>query len=322
MAVDLVNDLIRRDDWDPRAWIAPQQHLLDSDDAVDCDEGKLTEKDAFCEAAEMSVVFPEEDHGPMFDCYLDNLFGVRRDKDRVRLEAVLHLIGRPVEEGVPESLPRDALIAVSKFMADAKASETKTILGWEVDTRRMTVSLPSDEHRAWTIELQSLRTRPVRRATSKELESTIGRLSHASFVVPNSRHFLGRLYRASERAKVHGSVRLAESQWDGLGLWRTFLNEALRGISINRLVARWPTRIVRVDACPQGMRGYGLQSGVAWRLRLDPDLIGRGSLNSLEFLAALVGVWVENELGASFGLGDVLLCQGGQLLRHWLACQV
>ena len=211
MAVDLANDLVRRDDWDPRAWIAPQQHLLDSDDAVDCDEGKLTEKDPFCEAAEMSVVFPEEDqHGPMFDCYLDDLFRVSREKDRARLEAVLpfvlHLIGCPVDEGVPESLPREALIAVSKFMAEAKASETKTILGWEVDTRRMTVSLPPDKHRAWTSKLQSLRTRPGRRATSNELESTIRRLSHAAYAVPNSRHFLGQLYRASERAKVHRSV--------------------------------------------------------------------------------------------------------------------
>jgi hypothetical protein len=66
----------------------------------------------------MSVVFPVEDHGPMFDCYLDDLFGVSRGKGRLKLEAVLpfilHLIGRPVEEEVPESLPREALIAVSK----------------------------------------------------------------------------------------------------------------------------------------------------------------------------------------------------------------
>ena len=53
------------------------------------------------------------------------------------------------------------------------------------------------------------------------------------------------------------------------------------------------------------MSGYGLQSGVAWRLQLDPDRIGRGSLNSLEFLlVALVGVWVEHELGSALGEGD------------------
>ena len=97
-----------------------------------------------------------------------------------------------------------------------------------------------------------MRTRPGRRARAKELESTIGRLSQAAYMVPNLRHFLGRLYRASERAKVHGSVKLSQSQWDDLGLWRHFLDDALRGVSINRLVARWPSRIVRVDACQQG----------------------------------------------------------------------
>ena len=129
------------------------------------------------------------------------------------------------------------------------------------------------------------------------------------------------LYQAGERAKVHGSVKLTQSQWDDLGLWEEFLDSALDGVSINRLVARWPTRIVRVDACPQGMGGYGLQSGVAWwRLQLEPDLIGRGSLNSLEFLAALVGMWVENELGSAFGPDEVLLCEGGSgSATGWLA---
>ena len=161
------------------------------------------------------MTFPDADYGPMFDCYLDDLFGVSRERDRARLEAViplvLHLIGRPVEEGVTESMPRDALIAVSKFLAEARASEIKTILGWEVNTRHMTVSLPPDKHRAWTSEIQSMWTRPGRRATAKELESTIGRLSHAAYVVPNSRHFLGRLYRACERAKANGSVRLTKA---------------------------------------------------------------------------------------------------------------
>ena len=182
------------------------------------------------------------------------------------------------------------------------------------------MSLPPDKHQAWTLDIKSMQSRPSRRVTAKELESTIGRLNHAAYVVPNARHFLGRLYRASERAKVHGSVKLSQPQWDDLELWRGFLDVALRGVPVGRLVARWPTRIVRVDACPQGMGGYGLQSGVAWRLRLDPDLIGRGSLSTLEFLAALIGIWVECELSGGIGTDDVLLCQGdSSSATGWLA---
>ena len=169
--VDLANDLVRRDDWDPAEWFAPQQPLLLSDKAVDCDSGKIADDEPFRQAAGMLVTYPTDEVGPMFECYLDDLFGVSRERDRKRMEAVLplvlHLIERPVFDGVPESLPRDALIAVSKFLAEAKASESKVILGWEVNTRRMTVSLPQDKHRAWSVKLQALRARPNRRATAK-----------------------------------------------------------------------------------------------------------------------------------------------------------
>ena len=171
VAVDLANDLVRRDDWDPTVWSAPHQHLLTSDKAVDCDAGTVRSDDNFGEAAKMSVVYPVEDVKLMIECYLDNLFGVSKEVVKDRLEAVspfvLLLIGRSVEAGAAESLPRDALIAVSKFLAEAKASESKVILDWMVNIRSMTVSLPQDKHRAWTEEIQALRTRPGRKATAK-----------------------------------------------------------------------------------------------------------------------------------------------------------
>ncbi len=115
----------------------------------------------------------------------------------------------------------------------------------------------------------------------------------------------------SERAQAYGSVKLSQAQWDDLALWEIFLDAARKGMSMNRLVCWWPTRIVRVDAFPHGIWGCGLQSGVAWRYRLEPDLIGCGTLNCLEFLAALVGVWVEHQLGGDFTTDEVLLlCQG------------
>ena len=77
-------------------------------------------------------------------------------------------------------------------------------------------------------------------------------------MVPNSRPFLGRLYRASKCARACGSVsRLSDSQFEELKLWRAFVDAAAEGISINRLVFCWPSRIVCVDACPQG--GMGLR---------------------------------------------------------------
>jgi hypothetical protein len=110
---------------------------------------------------------------------------------------------------------------------------------------------------------------------------------------------------------VCGSVRLSITQVKDLKLWEAFVDTAASGISINRLVFRWPSRIIRVDACPQGIGGYGLQSGIAWRLLLPPDWIG--SLNCLKFLAVLVGVWVEHPVGGPWVEDEVLLYQGDSL---------
>ena len=314
----------RRDDWDPSAWSAHQQWVLRTSGAVDNDKGHVHPGDEFGKAFTTSVDDPVDDGLAKFECFLDDLFGVFQAQDKDKAEAALplalHLVGRPVDERAPESFPRDDLLAASKFLAEAKASERKTILGWDVNTRSFKVSLPMDKRLAWVNELRRLRSMPGRRAHAKELETTMGRLSHAAYVVPNARPFLGRLDRASERAQACRSVKLSDSQVVDLKLWEVFLDAAAKGISINRLVFRWPTRIVRVDACPQGMGGYGLQSGTAWRLPLPPDWIGRGSLNYLEFLAALVGVWMEHQVGGLWVEDDVLLCQGdSSSATGWIA---
>ncbi len=89
---------------------------------------------------------------------------------------------------------------------------------------------------------------------------------------------------------------------------------------INCLVCRWPTHIVRVDACPQGMGRYCLQSGIAWRFQLPEPLLGRATLNALQFLAAFVGVIVEYGSGAGCTDAEVILSQGGSVSAgKWLA---
>ncbi|KAI2500104.1 hypothetical protein MHU86_14371 [Fragilaria crotonensis] len=183
------------------------------------------------------------------------------------------------------------------------------ILGWIVDTRRFVVALPHDKHMSWTQAVDRMLTHRHAFVTTRDLETTLGRFSHAAYVIPYARHFMGRLYKACERSKQAGKARLTKPQLDDLILWKAFLQKASRGISINRLVCRWPTRIVRVDACPQGIGGYCLKSGLAWRYQLPEHLLGRATLNTLEFLAAFVGMIVEFHEGAAWTDEDVLLSQ-------------
>jgi hypothetical protein len=57
----------------------------------------------------MSVADPVGNGLAKFDCYLDDLFGVFRDRDKEKagaaLPLALHIVGRPVDDKVPESFP-------------------------------------------------------------------------------------------------------------------------------------------------------------------------------------------------------------------------
>ncbi|KAI2499833.1 hypothetical protein MHU86_14650 [Fragilaria crotonensis] len=275
MITDLANDLVRRDDWDPSVYHSPHQHLLDTEGAVDNDKGSVD----------------------------------KMKKSAAAIPLALHLVGRPCDPEVKETFPRDDILAIPKFLAEAKPSERKMILGWIVDTRRFVVALPHDKHMSWTQAVDRMLTHRHAFVTTRDLETTLGRFSHAAYVIPYARHFMGRLYKACERSKQAGKARLTKPQLDDLILWKAFLQKASRGISINRLVCRWPTRIVRVDACPQGIGGYCLKSGLAWRYQLPEHLLGRATLNTLEFLAAFVGMIVEFHEGAAWTDEDVLLSQ-------------
>jgi hypothetical protein len=70
-----------------------------------------------------------------------HLFGAFMDRKAERIAAAiplaLHIVGRPHDPSRQESFPRDNILAIPKFLAEAKPSESKVILGWIVDTRKI-----------------------------------------------------------------------------------------------------------------------------------------------------------------------------------------
>ncbi|KAI2501758.1 hypothetical protein MHU86_12678 [Fragilaria crotonensis] len=135
MITDLANDLVRRDDWDqrlPLAAPAPPGHRR----AVDNDKGSVDKMSVFGKADYFAVNYPPYDDLPRFDCYLDDILGPstpRRRKSAAAIPLALHLVGRPCDPEVKETFPRDDILAIPKFLAEAKPSERKMILGWIVD---------------------------------------------------------------------------------------------------------------------------------------------------------------------------------------------
>ncbi len=138
---DLANDLVTRSDWDPKVFHLPHQHLLDSNDALDNDEGMVNKSSAFGgEADFFAVKYPiknDKEDLTRFNGHLlvDDIFvalNPRGDEENssAAIPLVLHLVGRPHDDagGIESSFPRDDILAIPKFIAEARPSERKMIL--------------------------------------------------------------------------------------------------------------------------------------------------------------------------------------------------
>ena len=226
----------------------------------------------------------------IIDCHLDTPTNLERAPHIVQL--AVQAMSRPHAGNVNEPVPRRPLLGPDKLEAEGRSSERQIVLGWEIRTRAFLVALPFDKHKAWTEDLEKIIE--AGRATQQETESMIGRLNHASYLVPLSRHFLNeiRLKCLSAPRRKGQHVRFTGEEVKDLTLWKSLLQIAKEGISINLLVLRTPTRIAWSDSCPYGLGGY-TQKGGAWRIRVPADCTFHGddSVNNvLEFLGMAISV--------------------------------
>ena len=118
-----------------------------------------------------------------------------------RLAAVapltIHTLCRPLDPDEP--VPRENPLALNKLLAEGGLSEVKIILGWEINTRTLTIALPLHKHTTWDSEIKNILT--FQRCKTKALECLIGRLNHAGFIIPSARHFLSRIRLLHQRNK-------------------------------------------------------------------------------------------------------------------------
>ena len=96
----------------------------------------------------------------------------------------------------------------------------------------------------------------------------MGRLNHASFVLPVTRHFMGRLRDAlTPRLHKAQAIRLDTEAVEDLKLWKEILLRVHAGVSINLIVTREPDRICWSDACPllwtRGLQHLGKSLAIA-----------------------------------------------------------
>jgi hypothetical protein len=134
-----------------------------------------------------------------------------------------------------------------------------------------------------------------KRVKESTLEELIGCLSHVASLMNMLRHFMSRLYQALHRSRHNGWTKLRLSEKEDLIIFQKFLHiTTFHGVSMNNLTYRKPTHILRSDFSFFGLGGYNIASGKAWRLEIPEDCRLQTSLNSLEFLAAMISIWIES----------------------------
>lgn len=287
---DLASAIIIDDNWDPEELFSLDQHLIPP-------PSFLPDDIPFGEGKELIVSVDINDRGT-HEMYLDDLIGLGIDlpdtnniqrSERAPLLAI-HTCARPIHASEP--IPRENMASLQKLKAEAQLTEIKTILGWVWDLRRLIISLPEHKYIAWSNDISNLIA--ARTVNTKALESTIGRLTHLSLVVPHVHHFLSRireLHTLTQR--IHRrQIVITQPCLDDFTLMLDFLQRAREGIDINLITYRRPTHVYRSDACPAGIGGYD-HDGFAWRFHLPDHLLFQASINLLEHLAAIITPWVD-----------------------------
>ena len=110
------------------------------------------------------------------------------DRGYSAVALVIHAVGR--ENATSEPIPRQDLLSIKKLEAEGTPSETMTVLGWVLDARNFTISLPNHKQIAWKQSINvALRRKCV---DQKSLDAIVGRLNHIGCITPQARRFLSR----------------------------------------------------------------------------------------------------------------------------------
>ena len=294
IVTDLANEISQCRKWDPQLTRSPAQPVAPPPQRLDPNIPMQTGRPL---AVDIPISGPDSGR---VDGFIDDLINVFADtpnncsRQPHVVPLAMHVTSRPHAGDAREPTPRRTLLSIPKLLAEGSPAEVQIVLGWRIDTRRLLIALPDDKFEAWSDDLDRILDQP--RCRFEDIDQMVGRLNHSSFVLPFSRHFMGRL-RDLLKPRRHKNcpVTVGRETRADFALWKHILSRAHQGVSMNLIVTRRPSRICWSDACPFGMGGYSL-SGRAWRLRIpvgNPLRGHPGVNNLLEFTAMVVNIWLE-----------------------------
>jgi hypothetical protein len=214
------------------------------------------------------------------DVYVDDflLLAQTRPQQRRVLRAALSAIDdvfRPVTASDP--VCRQEPASRKKMLkGDAHWSTQKRMLGWDIDTERLTLNLPP--HRIERLQEVLTWLRPPRKRLPRtKWHQLLGELRSMSPALPGARG----LFSALQAALSHGDgrrVRLNQHIYDTAADFEYLLRTlATRSTRLPELVPTWPTHVGASDACQIGMGGVwlpvdGHTAPIVWRERFEPRI--------------------------------------------------
>ena len=284
--VDFATILINDKTWDPKEVYNPKKE-------IPIHPKYENEKIPIKNTKKILLNLPDEDS--YMDGYIDDLLSIILEYERLILRAVhavplmCYLFFRPVHPLEP--IERSDIIGTIKLIAEGGLSEVKTFLGWIIDTRSMRVLLPKLKAMKWIDEIdQVINSNKVK---AKTLERLIGKLNHAAFVIPFSRYFLNRIRHSQKLSEKYGPQNLSKSTVDDLELFKEFLAiMSTSGTSIPNITYSLPDFVCWSDASSYGIGGFN-HEGLAWQWRIPQHLVGKASINLLEFVASVVTIMIS-----------------------------
>ena len=211
LCIDLANDILHNPSWDPRDICSPHSILIQ-------DPVILDSSTPYASAKPLDIVMDPNDWGKA-DIFIDDGIVIIPDLNSNRNRAVnslllaIHTLCRPLDPAEP--IFREDCLSLGKLAEEGCLSECFTFLGWNINTRKMTIALPPKKFNRWIKELGDTIFR--KKVSFANLESMLGRLNHAASACPIMRYFLSRIrgvllaWDISNKTKKSGKIFIFSS---------------------------------------------------------------------------------------------------------------
>jgi hypothetical protein len=235
LCTDLANDLLHCPHWDPSKLTSPHAEKVSPPQY-------LNEAIPFTAVKDIDVDIPPDDWGKVDD-FIDDGIVVVPDIGDNKIRAIqamllaIHILFRPADP--QEKITREDCLSLEKLQEEGFLSETPVILGWKVNTRLLTLQLPTKKYKQWDKDLSTMIKE--KKTSFKELEKLLGRLNHAATACPLIRYFLNRLRRMLTAWDKNKKLNryLSSPVLEDLKLWhRSFLPKIHKGMSLNQITYR------------------------------------------------------------------------------------